>query len=104
MRQEKERAFFVPVAHESRMVQALGELLDGIRWQAGATGLEVSLEQIQDAAIQQMALFPQEEERKGKLQEVERYLAARFGASRLRRAVLTQPGAPLPEWRIAWQS
>ncbi len=57
------------------------------------------LEQIQDAAVQQTTLFPQEEERKGKLQEVERYLAARFGASRLRRAVLTQPGAPLPEWR-----
>jgi len=104
LRQEKERAFFVPVAHEERMVQAMGELLDGMRWQAGATGLEVSLEQIQDAATQQMALFPQEEERKGKLQEVERYLAARFGASRLRRAVLTQPGAPLPEWRITWQS
>jgi len=35
---------------------------------------------------------------------VERYLASRFGASRLRRAVLTQPGAPLPEWRFTWQS
>lgn len=103
-RQEKERAFFVPVSHEERMVRALGEMLDGMCWQAGATGLEVSLEQIQDAATQQMTLFPQEEERKGKLQEVERYLATRFGANRLRRAVLTQPGALLPEWRITWQS
>jgi nucleotidyltransferase/DNA polymerase involved in DNA repair len=102
-RQEKEQTFFVPVAHEDRMVQALEQLLDGMRWQAGATGLELSLEQIQDAAVEQRTLFPQEEERKGKLREVERYLAARFGASRLRRAVLTQPGAPLPEWRITWQ-
>ena len=103
-RQEKERVFFVPVTHEERMVRALGEMLDGMRWQAGASGLEVSLEQIQDAAVQQATLFPQEEERKGKLEEVERYLAARFGANRLRRAVLAQPGAPLPEWRIAWQA
>jgi hypothetical protein len=102
--QERERAFFVPVAHEDRMVQALGQLLDGMRWQSGATGLEVSLEQIQDAAMQQATLFPQGEERQSKLQEVERYLASRFGASRLRRAVLTQPGAPLPEWRFTWQS
>jgi nucleotidyltransferase/DNA polymerase involved in DNA repair len=102
-RQEKERTFFVPVAHEDRMVQVLEQLLDGMCWQAGATGLALSLGQIQDAAIEQMSLFPQEEERKGKLREVERYLAARFGASRLRRAVLTQPGAPLPEWRITWQ-
>jgi hypothetical protein len=33
---------------------------------------------------------------------VQRYLTTRFGSSRLRRAVLTQPGAPLPEWRVGW--
>ena len=32
--QEVERAFFVPVTHEERMVQALGELLESMRWQA----------------------------------------------------------------------
>jgi nucleotidyltransferase/DNA polymerase involved in DNA repair len=101
--QEKERTFWVPVAYEERLVQALGQMLDSMRWQAGATGLAVSLGQIQDAAVEQMTLFPQEEERKGKLREVEQYLTTRFGASRLRRAVLSQPGAPLPEWRIAWQ-
>ena len=101
--QEKERTFLVPVAYAERLVLALGQLLDGMDWQAGAAGLEVSLEQIQDAAVEQRTLFPQEEERKGKLREVEQYLATRFGASRLRRAVLAQPGAPLPEWRITWQ-
>jgi hypothetical protein len=34
---------------------------------------------------------------------VQRYLAARFGANRLRRAVMIQPGAPLPEWRTGWR-
>jgi hypothetical protein len=33
---------------------------------------------------------------------VQRYLAARFGVDRLRRVVLAQPGAPLPEWRVNW--
>ena len=33
---------------------------------------------------------------------LDRYLAARFGANCLRRAVLAQPGAPLPEWRAGW--
>ena len=34
--------------------------------------------------------------------QVQRYLATRFEAHRLRRAVLAQPGAPLPEWRVGW--
>ena len=37
-----------------------------------------------------------------KLEEVKRYLATRFGTSSLRRAVLSQPAAPLPEWRAGW--
>ena len=82
--------------------------MDGGR--AGAEALEVALERIQDAVAEQLALFPAEPalsgaegtERERKLWEVQRYLAARFGASRLRRAVLAQPGAPLPEWRIGW--
>ena len=41
-----------------------------------------------------------DEKRLQKLEEVQRYLAARFGANRLRRVVLSQPGAPLPEWRV----
>ena len=37
-----------------------------------------------------------------RVHEVQRYLAARFGANRLRRAILTQPDAPIPEWRVGW--
>jgi nucleotidyltransferase/DNA polymerase involved in DNA repair len=107
--QERERAFLFPVAEEERVVRTLGQLLDGMKWQAAATVLAVSLAQIQDAVAEQLALFPLENERGAKLREVERYLAARFGTSplgggRLRRPVLAQPGAPLPEWRIGWQS
>jgi hypothetical protein len=64
--------------------------------------LTVTLEQIQDAVVEQLALFPAAGEREQKLRQVERYLAARFGAGRLRRAILAQPGAPLPEWRVGW--
>jgi nucleotidyltransferase/DNA polymerase involved in DNA repair len=111
---ERARSFLFPVSEEERVVRALEQLLDGMKWQAAATGLAVSLAQIQDAVAEQLTLFPLEgddlaSERRQKLQEVERYLAARFGApvfksGRLRRPVLDQPGAPLPEWRFTWQA
>ena len=44
-----------------------------------AVELEVALEQIQDAGVEQLALFPGEWESAQKLQEVERYLVTRFG-------------------------
>jgi DNA polymerase-4 len=100
--QEQERTFLLPVTEEGRVVQALGQLLDRMRWTSAASGLSVVLEQIQDAVPEQLTLFPLEDEREGKLRQVERYLAARFGANRLRRAMMTQPGAPLPEWRASW--
>jgi hypothetical protein len=64
----------------------------------------VALEQIQDAVVEQLSFFPVQDEREQKLRTVQRYLAMRFGANRLRRAALTQPGAPLPEWRVGWLS
>jgi nucleotidyltransferase/DNA polymerase involved in DNA repair len=70
----------------------------------GTTALSVALEQIQDIVAEQLTLFPLEDEREGKLREVQRYLAARFGANHLRRAVLAQPAAPLPEWRVDWRT
>jgi hypothetical protein len=78
----------------------------------GVAGLSVVLGDIQDVVPEQLRLFPmdneaQEREGEKKLQEVQRYLAQRFGVSEgahLRRAILAQPGAPLPEWRVAWQS
>jgi hypothetical protein len=62
----------------------------------------VTLAQVQEAVAEQLTLFPLQDEREAKLREVQRYLAARFGANTLRRAVLAQPGAPLPEWRVGW--
>jgi len=111
--QERERAFLLPVVEEERIVRTLGQLLDNMSWPSGAASLAITLAQIQDAAApavaEQLALFPLEDPRKEKLREVERYLATRFGVTpfggnRLRRAVLAQPGAPLPEWRVSWRS
>jgi nucleotidyltransferase/DNA polymerase involved in DNA repair len=100
--QERERNFLFPSVEGSRIVRTLGQLLDGMRWQSGASALTVALEQIQDAVAAQLTLFPLQDEGEEKLREVQRYLAARFGANRLRRAVMAQPGAPLPEWRAGW--
>ena len=106
--QERARAFLFPVADEERVVRAMDQLLAGMSWQAAATALAVSLAQIQDAVAEQLTLFPLTDERTAKLQEVERYLMARFGpsfkAGRLRQAVMAQPGAPLPEWRVSWRN
>jgi len=106
--QERARAFLFPVADEERVVRAMDQLLAGMSWQAAVTALTVSLAQIQDAVAEQLTLFPLEDERATKVQEVERYLAVRFGpsfkAGRLRQAVMAQPGAPLPEWRVSWRN
>jgi nucleotidyltransferase/DNA polymerase involved in DNA repair len=116
--QEQERAFLFPVANEERVIEALAGLLDRVQWhpvpsdsfptdsgvagRTGASGLTIVLDQIQDASAEQLTLFPMEDEATTKLREVQRYLAARFGSHVLRRAVLAQPGAPLPEWRVGW--
>jgi len=99
---EREHAFLFPTVAEARVMLALEQLLCQMRWQAGAMALEVALERIQDAVVDQLPLIPADSEQKRKLGEVQRYLAARFGANRLRRAILSQPAAPLPEWRIHW--
>jgi protein ImuB len=111
---ERARSFLFPLSDEGRVLRALEQLLDGMEWPAAATGLAVSLAQIQDAVAEQLTLFPLDgdalaDEKRQKLREVERYLATRFGApvfksGRLRRPVLDQPGAPLPEWRVAWRA
>jgi hypothetical protein len=116
------------VADEGRIVRAFEALLDQVvrsgttkvatteesvvtRNVLGVTGLTVVLADIQDVVPQQMRLFPlddkaHEQQGEQRLHEVQRYLTRRFGVSagdHLRRAVLAQPGAPLPEWRVAWQ-
>lgn len=100
--QEASRAFLTPVAGEARVVEALAGLLDRMQWRAAATALAVALEQIEDAPAEQLMLFPLHDEKQAKLQEVQRYLAARFGKPCLRRAILSRPGAPLAEWRVDW--
>jgi hypothetical protein len=100
--QEGERVFLFPTAGEVRIMLALERLLTQMRWQAGATAFEVTLERIQDVVAEQLPLFSAEMERESKLHEVQCHIAARFGANRLRQAVLSQPNAPLPEWRVGW--
>jgi len=102
--QEGKRTFLFPTAEETQVMLALEQLLTRMRWQAGAAALEVALERIQGVVAEQLPLIPGETELEQNLHEVQRYLKARFGANRLRRAVLSQPGAPLPEWRIGWLS
>jgi DNA polymerase-4 len=100
--QQRERTFLHPTADLTRVLAALQQFLVGMHWPAGATGLEVVLERIQDVVAEQLPLFAAHTERERKLREVQQYIAARFGANRLRRAVLAQPAAPLPEWRVGW--
>ncbi len=100
--QEGERSFLFPTAEQARVLAMLQQLLTQLHWQAEATALEVALDRIQDVVAAQLPLFAAATERERKLHEVQRYIAARFGANRLRRAVLSQPAAPLPEWRVGW--
>jgi hypothetical protein len=100
--QETRHTFLSPTADAAHLLRVLGGLVDGLRWPGPAVGLQVTLEQIQDAVPEQLPLFALEDPRAEKLRQVERYLAQRFGTARLRRAVLSHPRAPLPEWRAGW--
>jgi hypothetical protein len=100
---ERTRAFLVPTADQTLVLRALDDLLGQMHWPAGAVAFSLLLEEIQDAVVEQLSLLPAEDEREHKLDAVRRYLAARFGVARLRRAALVQPGAPLAEWRVGWQ-
>jgi nucleotidyltransferase/DNA polymerase involved in DNA repair len=100
--EERTRTFVLPTADEPTIVRALEQLVTKMSWPAPATALRVTLEQIQEVVIEQLALFPGKDEREHKLCEVQRYLATRFGENCLRRAALVHPGAPLPEWRVGW--
>jgi nucleotidyltransferase/DNA polymerase involved in DNA repair len=106
--EERTRTFVLPTADEPTIVRALEQLVEKMSWPAPAAALNVTLEQIQEAVIEQLTLFPADarhprgDERERKLCEVQRYLATRFGENCLRRAALVHPGAPLPEWRVGW--
>ena len=119
--QERERTLLFPTADEERTLSILGQLLDALQLGAtrpypyslaegdglfgGRTGvifLQVTLERIQDSVAEQLSLFPAQTEKERQLRQVQSYLTARFGANRLRRAILACPAAPLPEWRTNW--
>jgi hypothetical protein len=101
--EEQTRFFYVPTAQDTLVERALQDLLDRIRWQAGATSLSISLGEIQEAEIEQLALFETEETRLRSWRAAQHYLASRFGAGRLWRSALIRPGAPLAEWRVDWE-
>jgi hypothetical protein len=90
-----------------RSEQAFGKIASRPRgstsWPAGIASLSVSLEQIQEAVMEQLALLPGIcEDTPDGVRAVQRYLCTRFGEGRLWRAALASPGAPLPEWRVSW--
>ncbi len=103
-RQEREQRLLFPSAAQEKILLLFRQMLIQMRWTAGVTAMQLSLERIQDAAPEQLSLFPTESEKERKLQQMQSYIAARFGADRLRRAVLAQPAAPLSEWRSTWNS
>ena len=100
--QERTRTLLSPTASQAHVVRILDQLASKMHWPAPANALSVTLAQIQDVVVEQLSLFPAPNAREQKLREVQRYLVSRFGAAHLRRAILSQPGAPLPEWRVGW--
>jgi nucleotidyltransferase/DNA polymerase involved in DNA repair len=101
--EEKRRVFLPPTAEDTLIERALSDLIGAMHWPAGAIALSISLEQIQEAAMEQLRLFPDRGAPDCQLRPVLRYLAARFGASRLWRTAIIRPDAPLAEWRVSWQ-
>ena len=102
---ERMRDFLFPVADQGFIERALQDLLDDMQITAPIAEVSVALEQIQDAVLQQLSFVPDPDERSQKLHQIQRYLTARFGRSRLWQAALVHPNAPLAEWRIgSWSS
>ena len=50
--------FLCPTANEAQVMQALGQLADGVRWQGYVTALQVALDHIQDAVPEQLTFLP----------------------------------------------
>jgi hypothetical protein len=102
--QERTRTFIAATSSPARVASALEQFLNDLAWPAPASELRVTLGQIQEAVLEQLSFLPGEEGGEDKLREVQRYLAGRFGANCLQRAILAQPNAPLPEWRVGWDA
>jgi protein ImuB len=102
--QECTRTLVSATSSPARVAGALEGFLHDLAWPAPAIELRVTLEQIQEAVLEQLSFLPGEGGGEEKLRQVQRYLAGRFGANCLQQAILAQPNAPLPEWRVGWNA
>jgi nucleotidyltransferase/DNA polymerase involved in DNA repair len=115
--EERTRTFLFPSAKTAHIERALDDMLGHLHrpprslperprrstsWPAGVVSVSISLEQIQEAVMEQLTFLGEREDAPDGVVAVQHYLSTRFGTSRLWRAALAQPGAPLPEWRVSW--
>ena len=102
--EEQKHVFLFPTAREERIMAIVENLLQRVQWRTGITGIKITFDKIRDMTANQLRLFPVEDDREIRLRQVQQQLAARFGSQCLRKAIMVQPLAPLPEWRIAWET
>ena len=99
-----EQRFPEPTAEVDAVERLLFARLERTPPPAPVARLELELAGAEPAAGQQLPLFEPQAARNARLGWQLMRLALTFGEDRLRRAVITDPEAPLPERRWAWQS
>jgi nucleotidyltransferase/DNA polymerase involved in DNA repair len=99
-----EQRFPEPTADVEAVERLLFARLERTPPPAAVARLELELAGAEPAAGQQLPLFEPQAARNARLGWQLMRLALTFGEDRLRRAVVTDPEAPLPEQRWTWQS
>lgn len=99
-----EQRFPEPTADVDAVERLLFARLERTPPAAAVARLELELAGAEPATGQQLPLFEPQAARNARLGWQLMRLALTFGEDRLRRAVITDPEAPLPERRWAWQS
>jgi protein ImuB len=99
-----EQRFPEPTADVEAVERLLFARLERTPPPAAVARLNLELAGAEPAAGQQLPLFEPQAARNARLSWQLMRLALTFGEDRLRRAVLTDPEAPLPERRWTWQS
>jgi protein ImuB len=99
-----EQRFPEPTADVEAVERLLFARLERTPPPAAVARLELELAGAEPAAGQQLPLFEPQAARNARLAWQLMRLALTFGEDRLRRAVVTDPEAPLPERRWTWQS
>ena len=99
-----EQRFPEPTADAEAVERLLFARLERMPPAAAVARLELELAGAEPAAGQQLPLFEPQAARNARLAWQLMRLALTFGEDKLRRAVITDPEAPLPERRWAWQS